>query len=311
MAKKVELPQQKHATWWIVLSILGGLFILSMLLVSCMSLFIGSDNLQTGNVLVIPVHGTITSTSSGGLFSSDVASADEIIKAINLAETDNTIKGVIFDINSPGGSAVASEEIADAIDHMKKPNVAHIREMGASGAFWIAVSTDHIVASRMSITGSVGVISSYLDFSELLQRYNVTYERLVAGKYKDMGSPFKDLKQDERAILQNKLDIIHGYFLDDVQKKRNLSNATRQEISTGMFFLGSEAFDLGLVDELGTEAQAKHYLEKTLNTTVETKVYVSKKSLFDMFSLKSDRFAYAMGQGIASSLTIQEGYPKT
>ena len=86
-------------------------------------------------------------------------------------EENKDIKAIVLEINSPGGSAVASDEIASAVKKSNKPTVAVIREAGASGGYWIASSTDHIIANRMSITGSIGVISSYLEFSGLIEKY--------------------------------------------------------------------------------------------------------------------------------------------
>ena len=86
-----------------------------------------------------------------------------------------------------------------------------ITEIGTSGAYWIASATDKIFADKMTITGSIGVIGSYLEFAKLLERYNVTYQRLVSGRYKDIGSPFKEMNFDEKTIIQSTLYKIHNY----------------------------------------------------------------------------------------------------
>ena len=107
-----------------------------------------------------------------------------------------------MEINSPGGSAVASDEIATAVKNAKKPVISLIREVGASGGYWVASASDYIIANRMSITGSIGVISSYLEFSGLMEKYGVGYERLVAGENKDLLTPYKKLEADQKALVQ-------------------------------------------------------------------------------------------------------------
>src|SRR3989344_1664750 len=180
--------------WVIVLVVLFVLALLSLMFAGLMT-FMSADSdipvLGSATVAVIPIEGVIT-TAEDDLFS-DVANSRDIVDLIKEADNNPNVKAIVFEINSPGGSPVASEEIANAIKQTSKPTVAYIREVGASGGYWIASATDRIFASRMSITGSIGVIGSYLEFDGLLDKYNITYRRLVGGKYKDIGSPFKEL----------------------------------------------------------------------------------------------------------------------
>ncbi|MBI3883795.1 MAG: signal peptide peptidase SppA [Sphingobacteriales bacterium] len=169
---------------------------------------------------------------------------------------------MLFEINSPGGSAVASEEIANAVKKANKTTVAWIREIGTSGAYWVASSSGHIVANRVSITGSIGVIASYLEFPGLLEHYNITYQRLVSGKYKDIGSPFKEMTPEEKAIFQQNLDTIRDYFVSEVAKNREMSKKDVDKIANGVFYLGAQAKELGLIDELGGKDEAINYIEK-------------------------------------------------
>ena len=134
-------------------------------------------NVFKDKVVVIPIDGAITTQESGGLFAAEEASSSKIVSYIKKANKDQSVKGIIFAINSPGGTVVASEEIVNAIKQTKKPKIAWIREVGASGAYWVASACDEIVADPMSITGSIGVISSYLEFSGLMKKYGVGYER--------------------------------------------------------------------------------------------------------------------------------------
>ena len=205
------------------------IFLVILIIIGLMFLIYAATKAATKNkvinstIAVIPVKGVISFSNSGLLFQQSNANAQSILDNIEKAKSKN-VKAVVFEIDSPGGTVVASKEIAEAIRKLDKPTVSVIRETGASGAYWIAASTDKIVADDLSITGSIGVISSYLEFYEFLDKNGVKYNRLVAGKYKDMGSPFKDLSDEERDILQKKLDLIHEIFIDYVKERRNLTD---------------------------------------------------------------------------------------
>jgi len=293
----------KSKTKWVfIIVVLIILTMISFIVVGIISLFIGLDiEAISGNVALIPVKGLISAGNGEGLFAEEVASSTEIVEFIEKADKNPNIKAMIFEINSPGGSAVASEEIANAIKKTNKTTVAWIREVGASGAYWVASSSDYIVANRMSITGSVGVIASYLEFADLLQEYNVTYQRLVAGEYKDIGSPLKELSKDEKRILQEKLDVIHGFFIDEIAKNRRLPRSKAEEFSSGVFYIGSEAKDLGLVDILGGKEEAIKIIEKKLNITVKLAEYKREKTLLDVLSKLFHENSFFVGKGIGSA----------
>lgn len=236
------------------------------------------------NVAVIPISGAITIGGSQDFFSATSASATDIVYAIEQANQARGIRIIVLEVNSPGGSAVASEEIVRAVERADKPVVAWVRESGASGAYWIASQSDHIIANPMSITGSVGVIASYLEFGDFLKEYNITYQQLIAGENKDVGNPFSELTEDQRATLQAQLDRIHEYFLDDVATARNLTSEQREIVGTGMFFLGVEAYDLGLVDELGGRYELESYLEEQLGTEPRFRRYEKEKGFFEQLA---------------------------
>lgn len=162
-----------------------------------------------------------------------------------------------------------------------KTVVAWIREEGASGGYWIATTTNHIVANRMSITGSIGVYGSYLQFDQFLAHWNVTYNRLVAGDRKDLGDPFVNLTSEDKAFYQQKLDKLHSFFIEEVATNRNMSVANVTMLADGQIFLGVEAKEVGLVDELGGKNEATAYLEKRLGEKVELVDYTPKHSWID------------------------------
>ena len=152
-------------------------------------------------IAVIPITGVITIDGGGIGFESSGASSTDIVEFIQEANKNQNVKGILLEINSPGGSAVASKEIADAVENSKKPVVSWIREVGASGAYWISSSSKLIVADPLSITGSIGVTGSYLEFSELFSKYGVTYQEMSTGEYKDLGSPYERLSEKNKKVL--------------------------------------------------------------------------------------------------------------
>ena len=281
------------------------LFFMSLFIAGIVTLLLGGD-VALGNVAVIPVKGTIVSDAETSIFSSSSASSTEIVSLIEKAESNPSIKAIVFDINSGGGYPVASYEIVRAIESSKKPTVAWIRDVGASGAYWIAASCDHIIASELSMVGSVGAIGSYLEYSGLMERYNVTYEKMTSGKYKDIGSPYRETSDYERALLQQKIDMLGDMFLEDVAQRRNLDDRQKQEISTAIYFLGIEGKDLGLLDEFGGKPEAKAYLEKELNEAVVFVDYDTPKGFAEILAEMSKEFSYSLGEGIGNQMFAQE-----
>jgi len=299
MVKEVKTPNRE---WMLIIIVLVILVLISMFIAGIISSVIsGGMPTVLGNAVIIPIKGTILVEPSMLSFGEETATSSEIIKLIDKVEKDVNVKAIVFEINSPGGSAVASEEVANRVKRIKKPKVAWIREIGTSGAYWIASATDHIIANRMSITGSIGVISSYLDFSGFLSDHNVTYQRLVAGKYKDMGTPLKELTPMEKELFNERLDIIHKYFIDAVSENRGLNEKEANELATGIFYIGSQAKELKLVDELGGEEEVKNYLEKKLDMPIKLIESVGKKGFLEMLSTIFNKNAFYVGRGIGSS----------
>lgn len=227
----------------------------------------------SGNVKVIKLEGIIADSDS--IFSSGTSSS-EFIDQIKDAEENPAIKAILIKINSGGGSAVTSEEIMKSIRDSNKPTVALIRDVGASGAYWAASAADSVVASPISITGSVGVTSSYIEFTQFFEKYGIGYERLVAGEFKDAGTPLRNLTQKERDHLQAMLDDTHNYFLDSVAQNRELSVESQMKVKTAAIYSGRQAQEIGLVDILGGESEAVEEIEKMIGE--EAKLIESKKS---------------------------------
>ncbi len=257
----------------------------------------------SNKIAVIPLTGFLAGDKTESLLGETGTSSKTIVNFIEQAEKDPDVKGIILEINSGGGTVMAGKEIAEAVKKTQKPTVALIREVGASGAYWVASAADKIVADEMSITGSIGVTSSYLEFSGLMEKYGVSYEELKSGKYKEAGSPFRELTDEERRLLQEKIDKIQAYFLEEVKKNRNLDNKTIKEISNAGIYLGTEAYDLKMVDYIGGKELAINITKQMANLT-EAKLikYEEKKGLLDMLGRLSAESYYNIGRGIGTEI---------
>jgi len=295
--------KEKKSGWGFIVGVLIILLLMSIVIAAFLGMFIESSPILDGNVAKISISGPIM-VEAGGMFSKP-ARVDDIKKLIVKANKSD-VKAIIFVINSPGGSAVASDEVASLIKNVNKTTVAVIREVGASGAYWIASATDHIVANRMSITGSIGVRGTYLEFAGLLEDFNITYRGLKAGQHKDIGSPYKKLSRQEEAMIQDVLDEMHTVFIDSVAENRGMTSGEVRKVATGMFYTGSRAKELGLVDELGGEEEAKRYIEDKYNITASISEYKKPKSFFERLQETSFEKSFFVGKGIGSEI-VSEG----
>lgn len=254
-----------------------------ILLILYASLF--SSGMPFGNkIAIINIRGVISSSPD---LLTETFTLQEAFSLFKRVEDDQSIKGVLLIIDSPGGSVVASREIAYALREIKKPKVCWLGDIATSGAYWIASSCDRIVADPLTITGSIGVSASYLEFSKLFEKYGVTYEQITSGERKDMGSPFRNLTEEEREKLQYMTNEIFTYFLNDIKERRNLIKWQIDKISSGDIFLGKDAVSLGLVDSLGTLSDAKEIVKKLVGLNNIEFIEIEKKgiSLFDLLRM--------------------------
>lgn len=282
----------------VVVTVLVSLWLASYLVAQILDTEIGDK------IALIKISGILVSTESFGfLQGSTMISSLDIVELIEKAEENKNVKAILLEINSPGGTAVASKEIVRAVKKAEKPVVSLIREVGASGAYWVASASDFIVADEVSLTGSIGVVSSFLEFSELFEEYGVTYEDLKVGEYKDIGSPFRKMTEKERKILLDKMNLIQDYFVEDVALNRDLSENEVREIANGLYYLGVEAEALGLVDSLGGKDLAVNKTKELANITeAQLVIFEKKRGLIDVLGKLSSNSFYFMGRGIGSEV---------
>ena len=181
-------------------------------------------------------------------------SPENLIPELRKAAEDDNIKAVVLRINSPGGSALASDIIWNEILQLKakKPVVASMSDVAASGGYYMAMACDKIVATPNTITGSIGVFGLFVHAENLLQnKLGITSDREKIGRYADIGSFSKSMNDDERAIIQQEIEHIYGQFLSKAAKGRHMAVEEIGKHAGGRVWSGSDAITVGLVDTLG------------------------------------------------------------
>ena len=177
----------------------------------------------------------------------------DTIRQLDKYEKDDNIKAVVLRINSPGGAVVPSQEIYDKVLRLKKTKkvVVSMGSVAASGGYYIACAADRIVANPGTITGSIGVIAQFSQVEDLLEKIGLKTTVVKAGRYKDVGSPVREMTTADKNLVQDVIDDIHNQFIEAVSSNRNLSRENMENIASARIFTGRQALKAGLVDDLG------------------------------------------------------------
>lgn len=236
-----------------------------------------------GKAAMVQLSGPISTGSSSSIFSTGGISPEDV-RNINERAEENGYEAVLYEINSGGGTVVASKEIMHEIESTDLVTVCRFRDVAASGAYMFSLGCDRIVADSATLTGSVGVKSSFLEFSEAMENYGVEYVNISSGKYKEVGSQYMNATDKDRSILKEKSEKIHDQFLKLVEEKRNISPGDMKEIETGEILLGQEARRLGMVDRLGGRETAKNVTESVVGEELEFEELGTEEQ-FSLFSL--------------------------
>jgi len=205
-----------------------------------------------GYVAVIGVEGAIAYRTSQLALLGLTASVDDLVKLLDSALKDPLAKAVVLRVNSPGGSAAASEALYLKVRELAavKPVVAYIEEYGTSGAYMAVLPAARILASNSSIVGSIGVYTSVITYSGLLEKLGVRVYVFKSGELKDVGSSFREPSEEDKRVLQSIVDGVFNLFKERVLAHRRIANAS--EVFSGRPFLAGEAVELGLIDGIGT-----------------------------------------------------------
>ena len=202
--------------------------------------------LEKPNLAIISLDGTIINS-------------DDVVQKINQAKEDNSIKGVLFKVNSPGGSVAPSVEISYAIKELKsiKPVIVYASGTMASGSYYASIWADKIVANPGSMIGSIGVIMQSFDASKLLNKIGVKPQVVKMGIYKEAGTPMRVWSDAEKNELKKVIKSTYDMFVQDVSTARKLKLANKDNFANAHIFTSSQAKEVGLIDEVATISKAK------------------------------------------------------
>lgn len=232
--------------------------------------------------------------------------ADDIVEQIERADADPAVEGLMLRLNTPGGQVVPSDDIRNAAERFDGPTLAYTTDICASGGYWIASGCDELWAREASIVGSIGVRGSRLNISELADRLGVSHERFTAGKFKDAGSPFRELEEDERAYLQGIVDDHYDRFVERVTEGRDLDDDTVRETEARVY-LGDEAHELGLVDAIGDVHDVEEAMADRLGIDdVRVRAFKPQVPFAERLRIGAERLAFAIGSGISARLFDDE-----
>jgi protease-4 len=257
----------------------------------------------TYNVAEVTVSGPITRSQGASPLGRGPtgADADRIVEQIERADGDSSVDALLVKLNTPGGEIVPSEDIKLAAEAFDGPTIGYATDTCASGGYEIASGCDELWAREGSIVGSIGVIGSRVNAADLAEKIGLEYEQFTAGDYKDAGTPLKELEDDEREYLQGLIDGYYDQFVEGIAQRREL---TPEEIrdTEARIFLGTEALEWGLVDELGRREAVIDALEDQLGKPVTVDEFEPQSPLSQRLNASAQRLAFSFGAGIARTL---------
>jgi protease IV len=269
------MPEKKHP-------VLFGIMIYGLVAGSLVLLWLGvtfflneDSSISFGNrIAVVPIRGVITDSKW-------------VVDQLKKYRKDSRVKAIILRIDSPGGGTAASQEIYREVQRTvpQKKVVASMGNVAASGGYYVALPANKIVANPATLTGSIGVIMELSNIKELLNKIGVSREAVKSGPYKDIGSPVREMKPEERRLLEDVIKNVHQQFIDVVIKGRRLSREQVEKIADGRIFTGEQARDLGLVDALGSFEDAVELTKKMTGLSGEIKLIFPEKKRLSVWDL--------------------------
>lgn len=261
---------------------LGVIFFIMLFLASLLS---GSRKTSAG--LPVVGSGRVALVKLEGL----MVTSDHIVDELNGYADDDSIKAIIIRIDSPGGGVVVSQDIYNAVKNAKKEGKIVVASMGtvaASGGYYVAAAADKIVASPGTLTGSIGVKMEFANVEKLLEKIGVKGMVVKSGEYKDVGSPFREMTDPERKLLQGVIDDVQSQFVEAVAEGRKLPVADVRAIADGRIFTGRQALELKLVDQLGDLAESIRIAGNLAGIKGKPKVVEKKKKVPFLDYLKEE-----------------------
>jgi len=230
---------------------------------------IDEGGLFPAKIVLIDVEGILVDKHKFSLLGTGEHPVSLLVEKLDKAAKDPFVRGLVLRINSPGGSVTASDLMYNEVQYFKKrtghkrPVVAVMMDVAASGGYYVACAADRIVAQPTTVTGSIGVIMQMVNFAGTMRKLGITAEAIKSGKMKDAGSPFRKLTDEERKVFQGLIDTFYARFVSVVAANRpGLDEARVRELADGRVWSAQQALELGFIDEIGTLRTALAELKK-------------------------------------------------
>jgi protease-4 len=280
------MADEKRSRTWLWILIGGGsffLFVLAVFTLVYLTLHAGGEQASAfggfgSKIGVVELEGVILDP-------------DTVVTQLKKFADDDSIKAIILHVNSPGGGVAASEEIYREVkrirDEKKKRIVASISTVGASGAYYISSATNKIYADNGSVVGSIGVISEWVNYGDLMRWAKLKPEVLTVGEFKDTGDPTRDLTPAERAYLQALIENMYGQFVQAVADGRHAKADDIRAIANGKVWTGQQALAMKLIDQVGDFQDAVKETAKSVGITGEPVLVhpeKDRKTLLDLMT---------------------------
>lgn len=240
-----------------------------------------------------------------------ILSSGQVIEDLKMFREDEAIRAVVVRIDSPGGAVGPAQEIFREIRKTAetKKVVASMGSVAASGGYYVAAATEKIFANPGTLTGSIGVIMSYTNFQELMDKIGLLPVVIKSGEYKDIASPMRPLEENEKRILQEFADDIHRQFIDDVATGRNMDNGEVTKLADGRIYTGRKAMELGLVDELGNLEDAAEAAGRMAGIEGDiVQVYPERKTRFSLMELLTGSTTAELANTLIHGQAVSAGY---
>jgi len=262
------------------LIVFAGLVLFAIVIAASKSGETTGDVFSTQKIAIISIEG-------------EIFEARDTVELLHRYEDNATVKAIVMRINSPGGAIAPSQEIYEAVRNSRKPTVASLDSVAASGGFYIAAGCDRIVANPGSITGSIGVILEWMNTKDLVAWAKMKPEIITSGALKAAGTPFLDLTDAERAYLQSIVTQLHGQFVRAVAagRKGKITEEEVAKLADGRVFTGEQALSLKLVDEMGSLDDAVRAAAKLAGISGRPGTIYPRKKKPGLFDLLSDSAA--------------------
>ena len=263
---------------FLVGALAGVFFLLSLFLASILGL--NGKIAKSDKIAIINIESIITQSSN-------------TVRQIKKYADDKSIKAIVLRIDSPGGGVAPSQEIYSEILNVRKNSnkivVTSMGNLAASGGYYIACASNKIVANPGTLTGSIGVIMTFSNIEELMKKIGLKTEIIKSGEFKDIGSPMREFTEKEKKLLQGVIDDVYDQFVNAVSVGRSIAVQKVKELSDGRIFTGRQAFEIGLVDKLGSLEEAIKLAAELVGIEGKPKIVSEKKEKNLLFKLLENK----------------------